>query len=126
MAAKTSSIILVLLCTIFTSFAQILYKLGVNRLELNIIGIITNYYIIIGLFLYVIGAALLITALKGGELSTLYPIIATSYIWVSILSIFFFNEIMNTYKWLGIFSIVIGVSFINCQNKDSTIHTGAV
>ena len=106
------AIFLVLICTIFTSLAQVFYKLGADRLSLDIIAIITNWQIITGLALYGIGAILLIKALKLGDLSLLYPILATSYIWVGILSIFLFNESLSGLKWTGIILITLGVTYM--------------
>lgn len=103
---------LVLACTGFTSAAQIFYKFGVSKLSFNFMSIITNWPIILGLALYGIGAVLLLIALRHGELSVLYPIIALSYVWVNLLAMHFFNEPINLFKWLGIAVIVLGVSFI--------------
>ena len=50
-------------------------------------------------------------------ISVLYPIIATSYIWVALLSTFFFAEVMNLYKWIGIFFIISGVVFVSMGSK---------
>ena len=72
----------------------------------------TNYHLFGGVGLYAIGTILFIPALKGGELSVLYPFVALNYIWVSLLSVKFLGEKMNRFKWLGIALIIIGVSFI--------------
>ena len=110
------AILLVILTTGLTSAGQVFYKLGTNRaLELSSSpGIIEylNPFLISGLLVYGFGAVLLIIALKYGELSVLYPIIATSYIWVSFLSMYYFGELMNVYKWIGVVIIVAGVSLI--------------
>lgn len=103
--------------TVLISIAQVLYKFGVPTLEFNLMSILTNYFLLSGLLLYVIGAALMITALKGGDLSVLYPIIATSYIWVGLLSFFIFHESLNWLRWLGIFAIFFGVTFTGIGSK---------
>lgn len=121
MATKLWAILLVLFCTAITTSAQIFYKLGANVLQFNLFSLITNYNLIIGLGLYAIGAALLIIALKGGELSVLYPIIATSYIWVTFASSYFFNESVNLFKWLGIVFVIIGVTVIGYGSKTQAI-----
>ena len=108
---------LVFIVTAFTSFAQIFYKLGADILVFDFFRIITNYYLMIGILLYLIGAALLIVALKNGELSVLYPIIATSFIWVSILSTIFFKEVMGVFKWAGVISIFLGVVSISLKSQ---------
>src|SRR3989338_10189125 len=112
MATKHSSAILVFICTIIISIAQVFYKTGADKLEFNLLSIITNQNLIIGMALYAAGAIILLIALRGGELSVLYPIIATSYIWVSFLSIYFFKEAMNFYKIIGVASIILGIVFI--------------
>ena len=55
MATKLWAALLVLFTTLLTSSAQLLYKLGSNSLEPSIIGILTNYYLIGGVLLYVVG-----------------------------------------------------------------------
>ena len=68
--------------------------------------------------MYGFGAVLLIIALRNGELSVIYPIIATSYIWVSLLSPRFFStDFMNATKWGGIFVIIVGVTFVGIGGR---------
>ena len=117
MATKAWAIGLIILCTIFTSTAQVFYKFGANRLELNLISLITNLPLITGMMLYIIAAVIMIAAFKGGEVSVLYPIIATSYIWVSLMSVYFFNESLNLFGWIGIFMVICGVTFISLGSK---------
>lgn len=118
MKTKLWAILLMFLCTILTSSAQIFYKKSAPALELDLIALISNHYLIIGMAIYIVGAFLMITAFRGGDVSVLYPIIATSYIWVSFLSIFFLAESMNVLKWLGIIGIIIGIVFVGFGSKD--------
>lgn len=122
------AILLMLITTALTSTAQAMYKLGIDRLEFNIISIITNWPILLGLAIYVVGAVIMIIALKGGEVSVLYPIIATSYIWVTLISMIFFNETINILKWAGVFVIVVGVSLIafGSKQKESIAYEEAI
>ena len=128
MKTKLWAIGLMVFVTLLTSSAQLLYKQGVSTLEFNFISIITNGYIWSGLFLYGIGAVLMITAFKGGELSVLYPIVATSYIWVSLFSYLLFDESLNIIRWTGIFTIFLGVVFVGLgsRNKDAVAGAGAI
>lgn len=119
MTTKLWAALLVLFTTLLTSSAQLLWKKGSANLTFNALSILTNYYLIGGILLYVIGGILLIISFRGGEVSVLYPIIATSYIWVSFLSIKFLGEIMNKFKWIGIASIIIGIVLIGYGSKDS-------
>ena len=118
MATKLWAALLVLSTTLLTSSAQFLWKKGASTLSLNIFSIITNYYIIGGILLYIVGGTLLILSFRGGEVSALYPIIATSYIWVSLLSVYILGEMMNYYKWIGIAAIILGIALIGFGSKD--------
>ena len=118
MATKLWAALLVLFTTLLTSSAQLLYKKASATLTFNITSILTNYYLFGGMLLYAIGGVLIIISLRGGEVSVLYPIIATSYIWVSFLSIFFLGEAINIVKWLGIISIILGIALIGFGSKE--------
>jgi drug/metabolite transporter (DMT)-like permease len=107
-----NALALVLLTTLLVSVAQVFYKFGVKSLSLSFSGIFLNYFLVIGLLLYVIGAVILLFALKKEELSTVYPVIATGYIWVLLFSNFFFGEELNYLKWLGVGAIVCGITFV--------------
>jgi len=127
MATKVRAIILMVLCTILISSAQVLYKFGASKISFDPSIFLTNYPVMMGLGLYVIGVFIFVKALKEGDLSVLYPVIATSYIWVSLGSMFFFNEPMNVWKWIGVFLIVFGVSIIGFSGKKDAIkHNIAV
>lgn len=119
MATKLWAIALMIMVTFFTSVAQIFYKLGSATLSFNILSILTNYYLYIGIFLYVFGFVLMIKAFKGGDVTTLYPIVSTSYIWVGLLSFHFLGESLSFLKWAGIITIVFGIIFINLGSRSA-------
>ncbi len=112
---KTKAIVLIIICTLFATAAQPLYKIGISRLSLSnsIISLITeNIAVIAGLFFYGLAAIFLIFALKYGELSMTMPLMATSYIWVFIISIVFLHEKLSAQKLSGTLSIVAGIYLI--------------
>lgn len=122
MAAKLWAVALVVFCTLLTSTAQVFLKFGAQRLP----SIFSNFPLIIGMCLYAIGAVALITAFKGGEVTVLYPIIATSYIWVTLLSRLYFGEPLLWLKFVGVFSIVLGICFIGFGSKKNSEESVAV
>jgi drug/metabolite transporter (DMT)-like permease len=117
---KWWAILIVFLCTFFTSTAQLLWKIGSKDLSFNFLSLITNYYLFFGFFLYGIAALMLIISLKYGELSVIYPIVATSLIWVSLFSVFIIKENVNYLRWIGVGFIVLGLIFIN-QNSNTKV-----
>ena len=117
MATQLWAIILVISATIVGAFGPILLKKASSRKLSNIKSLSTNYHLFGGVALYAIGTILFIPALKGGDLSVLYPFVSLGYIWVSLLSVKFLGEKMNKLKWLGIALIIIGVSFIGIGSQ---------
>jgi drug/metabolite transporter (DMT)-like permease len=116
MSTKLWAIGLVVFSTILISAAQVMYKFAADDLSFSF-SILTNWYIYIGLALYAISFLALIIALKHGELSVLHPIIALSYFWVSIFSVYIFGEIIGVQRWLGVTIVVLGVIFIGLGGK---------
>src|SRR3989338_9450492 len=112
---KWWALALVLLCTLFTSTGQLFLKAGV--MKVTGFWTIFNWGLMLGIFLYATAAGLLIIALKFGELSVLYPAIATSFIWVNLLSMIFLNETIPFFRWIGIALIIFGVSLIGFGSK---------
>ena len=118
---KTSiyAIIAVLAATIFGGIGALLLKKGADKVKINLWKLIKNYHLLSGVISYGLATIIFIPALKYGELSVLFPIIATSYIWVSIASpIFFSTDSMNLIKWFAIAFIAIGVIFIGVGSHD--------
>lgn len=108
--------------TIITSTAQLLFKIGSEKLAFDISILLQNYYLISGFFLYGIAAAILIKSLKYGELSILYPLIALSYVWVTLLSYFYLSESLTMYKIIGVFIVILGVTFIGIGSSKNEIR----
>jgi drug/metabolite transporter (DMT)-like permease len=107
------SVALVFFCTVFGAAAQILFKFGANALVGgNPLAMIDSLPLLAGCSLYGVSTALLVLALKDGELSILYPVISLTYIWVMFLSLAFFRESINAYRLLGVLIIVAGVALL--------------
>lgn len=106
------AIILTIISSILAALGQLCLKLGSMKLKMSIPHIIRNFELMIGIVLYGISAVAFIVALKGGELTVLYPIVSLNYIWVNLLSIKFLKEKMNSWKWIGSILIILGVILI--------------
>ena len=117
MATQPWAIGLVILATLIGAFGPILLKKASAKKLSSIKSLASNYHLFGGVLLYAIGTILFIPALKGGDLSVLYPFVALTYIWVSLLSVRFLGEKMNKFKWVGIFLIIAGVSLIGFGAK---------
>jgi len=116
-AKRRLAIFIVLACTLLVAMAQYLIKLGANRLShaglvATAIGIFTIPTLFAGYCLYGVFTVLFVYALRHGELSILYPLIALSYVWVTITGVVAFHEVMNPLRVTGLVVIVVGVAVL--------------
>ena len=111
-ASRRKSIILVFTCTILGAAAQLLIKNGMDHLVLRPLAVLANLPLVAGYTLYGLNTVMLVLALRDGELSQLYPIIAMTYVWVTLLSYTLLGEPPNWHKNVGIATIVVGVAII--------------
>jgi uncharacterized membrane protein len=133
--AARRSLLLVFCCTVIGALAQMLIKTGAGQLNTHVtlinvvhdptlifrfgLGIASNLKLFTGYCLYGVNTFLMAMALKGRELSRLYPIIALTYVWVTLLSLFFLTEHMNFFREIGIAFIVVGVSILGSKQTVS-------
>jgi drug/metabolite transporter (DMT)-like permease len=107
------SVLLVFLCTLIGAAAQVFMKTGGARLHgFDPARILTDLPLLAGYACYALNTLLLMLALRDGELSKLYPIIALTFVWVNILSIVLFQERLNAWKVAGMLAIMSGVAML--------------
>jgi drug/metabolite transporter (DMT)-like permease len=116
-AKRKLAIFIVLACTLLVAIGQYLIKLGANRLSHaglmgTMIGIFTIPQLFAGYCLYAVFTVLFVYALRHGELSILYPLIALGYVWVTITAVVAFHETVNPYKIIGLLVIILGVAVL--------------
>lgn len=118
---KPQALALMVFSTIFTSLGQILWKFGLIKATNS--SLIFNVPFVAGFISYGIGALFILLALRKGELSILYPIIATSYVWVSLISPWLFSDdSMNFLKWVGVLLILVSVSVLGIGSTQNGHH----
>lgn len=115
---------MVLGCTVFAGMAQIMMKYGAGHVMPPVnpsqpatlwafgLALLGNFPLVAGYALSACNALLLIMALREGELSVLYPIYSVSYVWVIVLSMYFFHDRLNPWKAAGVMLIVGGVALL--------------
>jgi drug/metabolite transporter (DMT)-like permease len=108
-------LLLTALAAFIGSIGQLEFKQGANNLQFDIKLLLTNYHLIAGLVVYALSTVIYVYALNKENLSILYPIIATSYIWTLIFSKIFLKEPVGLTSWAGVFFILLGVTLIATQ-----------
>ncbi len=120
---KRRSLLLVFCCTLIGAIAQLLIKAGAPRLNVHptvwttVIGALMDFPLMGGLCLYGLSAILLVLALRHGDLSLIYPVIALTFVWVTILSVVVIGESMTAHKLGGIATIVAGVGVLGIGTR---------
>jgi len=102
---KSKSVMLVLLATLLTTPGQIFFKMGAQRLP----QVWTNWPLFLAVLLYGFAGCFFIVALRSGNLTRVYPIFATSYIWVTLAGKWVFHDAVRLVNWVGIVLIICGV-----------------
>jgi len=105
---QLKSFLIVLCCTLLTSTARLFWKLAAMRLP----EILTNWQLWCGFVLYAIAAIVLLQLFKTGEVSVLFPIFATSYIWVALIAQFYLGEPLTIVNWAGMLCVFAGAILV--------------
>ena len=103
-------IALVIFCSALGGLAQVMLKRGIDVFVFE--QIYRNWNLITGVALYGIAFLLYNYALKFGDVTVLYPLIAFSYIFVMIFASFMLSEPVTIKKFIGAIVIVFGVWII--------------
>jgi len=108
-------LLLTALSAFIGSIGQLEFKRGADNLQFDIKLLLTNYHLIIAIAVYCVSTVLYVYALNKENLSILYPIVATSYIWTLMFSKIFLKEPIGLTSWTGVFFILLGVTLIATQ-----------
>lgn len=108
---------MLILLTIFNSVlmvtGQTLWKLGATGKEVHSLGqllrLFLSPYVIAGLTVYAFASVLWIYILNKGELSYVYPIQSTAFIFAIIIGTTIFKEALTPTKVIGVLVICLGV-----------------
>ncbi|MCX5750175.1 MAG: EamA family transporter [Candidatus Saganbacteria bacterium] len=92
---------------------MIIGTFSVTQLLPRLISIIFNPFVFMGLSCFAFSSVLWLVILSRFQLSFVYPMVSMAYVAVAILSLFFFKESVTWVRWMGIFTICLGVFLIS-------------
>jgi uncharacterized membrane protein len=110
-----SVVIITIFAAMLVSIAQYLFKRNMSAFRMNrreILGIIRNRAIVAGILIYIASFGVYLVALKSGELSYVYPIFSSAFVFVTLISIFTLKEKVNAFRILGILLVVAGIAIV--------------
>ncbi|MDA9471987.1 EamA family transporter [Enterococcus sp. 5H] len=110
-----AAILAILVISTFSGSAGALaLKKGMNDLpQLSFKSVVTNAWIYLGTFLYILSAITNIVLLKFLDYSIAFPMTSLTYVWTVIISYFIFKEKLSLRKMAAVILIIIGVFIIS-------------
>jgi multidrug transporter EmrE-like cation transporter len=108
-----SSILLVVVASLFGSFGMVFFKAGASNLKAGLRSLIFNWRVFVGVFLYLLSSVFFVLAMKHGELSILYPLVSLGTVWTLVWARLFFGERLTKTKLAAVGLIVAGIVFLN-------------
>ena len=108
------SIVSYLFAAFLGALGQYLYKEGAVQVQLsNLASVFTNPRILLGILCYIGVMSLFVLGFKkGGQLTVLYPVYATTFIWAALIGFFVLGENFTLFRVLGTVLIIAGVVFV--------------
>jgi len=104
------SIVFFLLAALFGAVGQFLYKSGAERAGGSVAGYLLNARLLGGVVCYVAVMVLFVAAFKkGGALSTLYPIYATTFIFAAVIGLWAYGTPIKPVNVGGMALLVAGM-----------------
>ncbi len=95
---------------LFAACGHLLIKFGLNAAHRGA-GLV-NLWLLLGLAIYGLGTLFWILAVSRQKISYLYPMTALNYAVVAIGGQVLFQEMISRGRWLGIFTVIVGVGLM--------------
>lgn len=106
-------ILLIIISTILIAIGQLTFSAAQKTGADSLFSVFPIHWLsLIGLISYAIGAVFFILAIKGGEVSRIFPMNSLSYVWVAIGGIVILGEAAGEIKLLATLAIIIGVVLV--------------
>ena len=113
MKTPALSILFFLLASLFGALGQFLYKSGAERAGGSIASYLLNARLLGGVVCYVAVVVLFVAAFKkGGALTTLYPVYATTFIFAAFIAFWAYGTPIKPANICGMTLLIAGMYFM--------------
>lgn len=132
-----NAILLAILASAFWGTGTALMKIGMTRSFPKIsLGqffkqilpvlkiLVTNWVWLLGLLLMLGGAGAFGTALAGGDLSVVQPIIGLTGVVAALIGVVFLGERLSRIEWVGVVGIILGVVLVGLGSQSNGPSAG--
>jgi multidrug transporter EmrE-like cation transporter len=113
MPTPVLSIVFFILAALFGALGQFLYKSGAERAGDSVASYLLNTRLLGGVVCYVAVMVLFVAAFKkGGAMTTLYPIYASTFIFAALIAWWAFGEPIKLVNVGGMALLIAGMYFM--------------
>ncbi len=110
MTTPAISIVFFLLASLLGALGQFLYKSGADIAGGSVASYLFNPRLLSGIVCYVAVMVLFVAAFKkGGSLTVLYPIYATTFIWAALIALLAYETPIKAVNFGGMGLLVLGM-----------------
>ncbi len=110
MATPAASIVMFLVAAVLGALGQYLYKSGADAADGSLQSYLLNVRLLGGVVCYVAVMVLFVAAFKrGGALSVLYPLYASTFIWAAVLALLAYGTPIRPVNIAGMALLVLGM-----------------
>lgn len=110
MTTPAISIVMFIAAALFGAVGQYLYKSGADAASGTITSYVLNPRLLGGVFCYIAVMVLFVAAFrKGGALTVLYPIYATTFIWAALIALLAYGTPVKPVNIGGMALLVAGM-----------------
>ena len=102
-----------LVAALLAAFAQYLFKRSIKEFHLDRKGILSVFHsreVLLAIIIYIIALAVYLQALRYGALSFVYPIFASVFVFVMIISKYKLKEPVGMARIAGTLLIILGIA----------------
>lgn len=104
------SVIYFIIAAMFGALGQYLYKAGAESSSGTLFSYLTNLKLIGGVLCYTTVMILFVAAFKkGGSLTVLYPIYATTFIWAALIALLAYGTPIKIINLVGMLLMIGGM-----------------
>ena len=104
------SILFFLVAAVLGALGQYLYKSGAANSSGSFLSYLTNIRLLSGVVCYIAVMILFVAAFKkGGSLTVLYPIYASTFIWAAVIAQYAYGTPIKLVNVIGMLVLIIGM-----------------
>jgi multidrug transporter EmrE-like cation transporter len=116
MQTTSAPIIMFVIAAFLGALGQFLYKSGADRAGGSVVSYLLNARLLGGVLCYVAVMVLFVAAFKkGGALTVLYPIYATTFIWAALIAWMVYGTPIRPVNMAGMLLLIAGMYFMGRQ-----------